>query len=292
MTITSNAELVTAVENWIGDTTIAARVAEFISLGEATIHRRIRNRAMEAQIDLRLEAAQDGGTAGGTANALTCTLATAPTLRTGLTVSLTTASTNTAAATLNVHSTGVVDIRKGDGTEALEAGDLVIGFSYTFYYDGTYWRLVPRGGVPLPSRFVSARRLFLSKDPNKRLDMFQPMDFWAKYLSATQGEPKGFTIEGDFMVFGPAPDATYTLRLLYYRRPQAIATAVSRLFTENPDLYLYNALIHASPFLNDDPRALTWASIAEQIVTDMEKADRKDRYSGAPAQMRSDVLGA
>lgn len=292
MTITSNAELVSAVENWIGDSTIAGRVAEFISLGEATIHRRVRNRAMEAQIDLRLEAAQDGGTAGGTANALTCTLSTAPTLRTGLTVSLTIAATNTSAATLNVHSTGAADIRKGDGTEAMEAGDLQIGFSYTFYYDGTYWRLVPRGGVPLPSRYLASRRLFLSNDPNHKLDLFQPTDFWAKYLSATQGQPKGYTIEGDFMVFGPAPDATYTLRLLYYRRPQAIASAVSRLFTENPDLYLYNALVHASPFMDDDSRTGFWAAVAQTIYDDMEKADRKDRYSGAPAQMRSDVLGA
>ena len=291
MTITTNAELTTAVENWIGDTTIAARVAEFISLGEATIHRRIRNRAMEAQIDLRIEAAQDGGTAGGTANALTCTLSTAPTLRTGLTVTLTTAATNTAAATLNVHSTGVTTIRKGDGTEDLEAGDLVIGFDYTFYYDGTYWRLVPRGGVPLPSRFVSARRLFLSNDPNHRLDLFQPMDFWSKYLSARQGQPKGFTIEGDLIVFGPAADATYTVRMLYYRRPQAIATAVSRLFTENPDLYLYAALTHASPYLDDDQRAATWAAFFEQAVMDVEKADRKDRYSGSPGVSRSDVLG-
>ena len=291
MTITTNAELVSAVENWIGDTTIAARVAEFISLGEATIHRRVRNRAMEAQIDLRLQAAQDGGTAGGTANALTCSLDGTTTLATGLTVSLTIAATNTSAATLNADGTGVVDIRKGDGTEAMEAGDLSIGFDYTFYYDGTYWRLVPKGGVPLPSRYLAMRRVFLHADPKRRLDMFQPMDFHEKYLSTQTSTPEAFTIEGDFIVFGPAPQATQTVRMLYYRRPQAIASAVSRLFTENPDLYLYNALVHASPYLNDDSRAVTWATFAQTAYDDIEKADRKDRYSGAPGVSRSGVVG-
>lgn len=288
MTIASYQDLEDAVENWLSDTSIQARVLEFITLGEAWIWRNVRTQSMEAYWDLRLEAAQAGGTATGTANAILVAVTgfTGPAL--GDTVTFTAAATNTGTTTLNVESTGAVALNKGDGTEALEAGDIVIGFTYRAYHDGTRWRLVPDGAVPLPSRFRGHRRCFLQADPKARLDFMPSQDFWQKYTGSQTAQPKAFTIEGDLIVFGPTPDSTYNVRLLYWRRPVAISSSVPRLFTDNPDLYLYAALCQAAPYLEDDSRVLTWAGMLKQIMADIEKDERRRKYSGAPLQMRSD----
>lgn len=82
-----------------------------------------------------------GATAGGTANALTAAVAPAPaSLSTRMVVQITIASTNTAAATLNLNSLGAKSIVRRDGS-ALVAGDLVAGQIATLIYDGTNWRL-------------------------------------------------------------------------------------------------------------------------------------------------------
>lgn len=85
-----------------------------------------------------------GGTAGGTANAITVSLSPAITAYTaGMVIRfINGASANTGATTLNVNGVGAVALNKGDGTTALAAGDLPAGHIVTVIYDGTRFRLV------------------------------------------------------------------------------------------------------------------------------------------------------
>ncbi|SMF92351.1 hypothetical protein SAMN02982917_0571 [Azospirillum oryzae] len=87
-----------------------------------------------------------GGTAGGTANALTATTGTSlSSLTTGQIVGVKVgASANSGASTLAVDSTGAIAIRK-DGS-ALVGGELAAGADRYFMYDGTYWRLLSGAG--------------------------------------------------------------------------------------------------------------------------------------------------
>ena len=105
-------------------------------------HKDVQNSAMVA------------GAAGGTANALTLTLAPAPTAyATYQRFIFKASSSNTGAATLNVNSLGAKAIKRlVDGTlRALIAADITSGRVYEAIYDGTQFVLV--GG---PSRFTSA----------------------------------------------------------------------------------------------------------------------------------------
>ena len=69
-----------------------------------------------------------GGTGGGTADAVTVTLSPAPAAyAAGMMVRFVAGGTNTGAATLNVNSLGAIALRKGDGSVALAAGDIVSG---------------------------------------------------------------------------------------------------------------------------------------------------------------------
>lgn len=85
-----------------------------------------------------------GGTAGGTADALTLTLTPAITAyATGMVIEfIAGASPNTGAATVNVNGVGVKNLRQRDGSTALVAGDIAAGTSCTIIYDGTSFRLL------------------------------------------------------------------------------------------------------------------------------------------------------
>jgi len=145
--------------------------------------------------------------------------------------------------------------------------------------------------VALPTRFVSARRIYLDGTPLKRLEFLAPENFWIRNLATQTGTPKFFTIEGENFVFGPAPDTTYTGKLLYYQSFAALSSDpdTNWILTNARGLLLYGALIEASPYLQDDPRALTWATLWDDLVNKVHDADMRDRYDGAPLQARSDV---
>jgi hypothetical protein len=90
--------------------------------------------------DLYDKSAVWGGTAGGSANAQTLSLAITA-LVTGQAYRFIAAATNTAAATLNINSLGATNIKRIDGS-ALQAGDLVSGQLVTVCYTGTNFILL------------------------------------------------------------------------------------------------------------------------------------------------------
>lgn len=87
------------------------------------------------------------GTAGGTANALTLTLDPPPSsYTTGMTVIVKASDDNTSAATLNVNSLGAKTIKKNDGADDVEAGDIADGGVYVMIYDGTNFQIISGAG--------------------------------------------------------------------------------------------------------------------------------------------------
>lgn len=99
-----------------------------------------------------------GGTAGGTANALTITTTPPlPARAPGQVLKLVAASANTAAATLNDNALGAVAIRRPDGT-ALLPSDILSGEMITVVWDGSLWRLAdwPEDRVRVDRRTASA----------------------------------------------------------------------------------------------------------------------------------------
>jgi hypothetical protein len=82
-----------------------------------------------------------GGTAGGTANALTISVGGAPgSYAAGQRYAFVVAANNTGAATLAVNGLGAKSIRRPDGT-TLAANDLAAGTLVAVTYDGTNFRL-------------------------------------------------------------------------------------------------------------------------------------------------------
>ncbi len=135
----------------------------------------------------------------------------------------------------------------------------------------------------LPSGFIGARRLYLSTNPIYMLEPVSVEYIYSRWASET-GQPAHYAIEGDNLIVGPTPDQTYTGKLLYWKRLAALSSAVNNLFTNNPDLFLYGALLQAAPYIADDARIATWAQFYQAIIDGIETSNLRDRF---PAGMRS-----
>lgn len=150
--------------------------------------------------------------------------------------------------------------------------------------------LTPTAGVrtvALPSGFLQAKRLYVDGSVPTALEYISPPDYWKRYLSIESNTPRVYTVEAENFLFGPVPNGTDII-CLYYQRPSALSSAVNAIFTANPELYLYAALVAAEPYLKNDKRIPLWKLQFEEILSEVQAADDRDRAAGAPMMMRTD----
>ena len=86
-------------------------------------------------------------------------------------------------------------------------------------------------------------------------------------LRAT-GTPRFFAQVGRKIEVAPTPSAQITLEVSYYKTIAALSADgdTNDVLTNDPDLMLYTALLHASPFLKDDQKTMLFGSLVAQQV--------------------------
>lgn len=143
--------------------------------------------------------------------------------------------------------------------------------------------------LALPSDFLFIRDIFIQGNPRKSLDFKSPSAFSKLARPDESGKPVSYTIYGTDFVFGPIPDANYTLELLYYARPPRLDNdTTSNVYLANyPDALLYASLLEAEPYLMNDARISTWATMYERAVTTINKADDESEYSAVPLTIKT-----
>jgi len=136
--------------------------------------------------------------------------------------------------------------------------------------------------VALPTGYLGHQRIYLSGNPVTILNYEERDNFWTSYMSTNTAKPRAFTIEGDNIVFGPAPDATYTGKILYYKKFTAFSADgdTNTLLTSARGLYLYGSLLEAAMYLEDDVSILKWSALFDDIADKVQSADRMDRHPG------------
>jgi hypothetical protein len=146
--------------------------------------------------------------------------------------------------------------------------------------------------VSLPTGYLGHRRLYLLGNPVRILNYETPDNFWQSYMSTDTAKPVAFTVEGDNFVFGPAPDISYTGKILYYKRLTAFSddADTNTLLTTARGLYLYGSLIEASTYLEDDVSILKWSALFDDLIDKVMTNDKRDRASGV-SRMRDPAVG-
>lgn len=137
------------------------------------------------------------------------------------------------------------------------------------------------GYEELPADFLEMWRVTLDGEPLT----FAPTALMAGYqLDWTGGPPLYYSLIGGQIQLAPAPASTATgeLELVYYAQVEGLSddNPSNILLAASPGMYLYGALTHASPYLGDDARAQTWATLYAASIDRLQNADMAAEISG------------
>ena len=102
------------------------------------------------------------------------------------------------------------------------------------------------------------------------------------------GQPTNYAITDGSIELFPRPDGDYTIELVYYAQIDKLnAGNTSNWVLEyHPDLYLYGALIHSAPYLEDDQRMGTWAALYQSALDAIIGQFENAAYSGASRRIK------
>lgn len=145
-----------------------------------------------------------------------------------------------------------------------------------------------------PADWLQAKEFQLNVNPIIRLNFVTEAQ--GDELKASRyigiGQPLFYTITGSQLEFIPSPDTTYSAELTYYAKIPALSDSNTSnwLLAYAPDLYLYGALMEASPYLKDDERLAVWGQLYANSLGDIEVADQRASVSSTPL-VRARSLG-
>ena len=135
----------------------------------------------------------------------------------------------------------------------------------------------------LPAGYLQMRNLQINTTPIRPCQYVTPEIYDRLYGSTLTGTPEIYTIVANEIQLGPIPAGVQTIEMLFYKKISALSVTntTETMLTDNPDIYLYGALLEAEPFIMNDERVPLWAQGFSQAVADLQEQDNKDRHSGS-----------
>lgn len=145
---------------------------------------------------------------------------------------------------------------------------------------------IASGVIALPSDYLELKFAYVDGSPVKLLQRTSPTALLQKYpLRSSTSKPFLIARQGTNFIFGPYPDSTYTIKGIYYAQPTGIATSANSLFTNNPELYLFAALLEAEPYMKNDNRVMLWQAKYDQIKDQINSYEKQEAGSGSGLQV-------
>jgi len=141
----------------------------------------------------------------------------------------------------------------------------------------------------LPTDYQEHLYLTLQSSPLTKMRYITPDEMDRVWAGSDTGKPVAYTIIGSEIRVGPAPDSTYTAELSYYQKPTALSDSnTTNWYVSNiPDILLYACLLEAEPYLKNDGRIQTWATLYQSKVDDLEEAEYNSRYPQSSVEAMS-----
>jgi hypothetical protein len=135
----------------------------------------------------------------------------------------------------------------------------------------------------LPTGYLQMRNFQLNTSPITPLQYVTPEIYDRLWGGSGGGTPSFYTILAGEIQLGPIPGSVLTMEMLFYKKITALSgtNTTEQMLTDNPDIYLYGALLEAEPFVMNDERVPLWAQGFSQAVADLQEQDNKDRHSGS-----------
>jgi len=147
----------------------------------------------------------------------------------------------------------------------------------------------------VPDDFLEAKAIKINTNPvtNLTFQTIDAMDQLSNTTYLSSGKPLYFSVVGNQFRLLPIPDGAYTAELVYYAKLTKLSSTVATnwLLTQAPDVYLYGSLLQAAPYLQDDARIQTWATLYERALNDLRTADDRGASSGGTLLTRAKTFG-
>jgi hypothetical protein len=147
---------------------------------------------------------------------------------------------------------------------------------------------IASGVLALPADYLDLKFSYIDSSPVSKLSRASASQIYEQYpLRSGGGKPTLIAREGTNFIFGPYPDAGYSVKGIYYAKPVSIASSANAVFTAFPDLYLFSALCEATPYIKDDPRLPLWEAKYAEILRQIKEEDTDEYGSGAGMAVRA-----
>lgn len=176
-----------------------------------------------------------------------------------------------------------IDLTEADFNRRLRVRDMETSESFT----------IDSETEALPTGFLQTRSFVLTTNPKTALQFMTPFHQAETQGSSTTGKPRAYSIESSNFRFSPAPDATYTATIVYYKAFTAISPSntSNNILDKFPDVYLYGALYFASTFIRgmDQQTVAQFKAQYESALQQVEMSDEKDKYNATPLVQRSGI---
>ena len=134
----------------------------------------------------------------------------------------------------------------------------------------------------VPTDFLEMRSIQTTGVSGRPLEYVSPHSFNTLYKTSDTGSPMVYTIIDGTIAFGPAPDGSYTMEMVYYKAIPVLSGSQTTnwMLTNHPDVYLYGSLKEAAGFVKDDPRLGSWKAQYEEALQQVKDADSRARWVG------------
>lgn len=143
--------------------------------------------------------------------------------------------------------------------------------------------------VSLPADFLSVESVYIDAGGARRRLIAETETAQAVHHDSS-GQPYYFSVHNGELTLMPVPDAEYTITLRYYARLADLSadSDTNDVLTNYPQLYMYQAMIHAAMWAQDDEGVVRYSGAYTSAKTLAIKNDIKRRFAG-PMVQRSAV---
>jgi len=133
--------------------------------------------------------------------------------------------------------------------------------------------------VAKPADLLRVRSMTFEEGTGTQEIVGAPLNQVLRY--GTSSAPQRYSLVGDTFYFGPSPDQSYTVTLIYYKSMGVLnsGNTTNWLTANAPEFLLWAAMLEACLFLKDDTRSQVWESryrqIKEEVLRGEERADKE-----------------
>lgn len=157
-----------------------------------------------------------------------------------------------------------------------------------------HWRMEARATTNIDTQYSELPDGWLEmirmRADNVQLDAVSHSDLldMTAARNGQSGAPRYYAITNGTLEVFPVPDKIYSGEMVYFRAidPLTDAAPSNWVLTEAPDAYLYGALVHSAPYLQEDGRAAVWGSMYQSAIDSLNRNSKKAKYSGTGLRMR------